>query len=178
MMKNINFIPFIVFLIFFSSCSKQQQKVNTDGQSSTQNVKPEGNTGSSKDQASVVKLWAGQYSFEESAKNVTGEGAQSWSYVIDVKAVDDKTLVANIQVDGFQTMTRLEAEVKATEKSAEFYFNKYGSENVFELYKKGDLLFTMLKNDKNEILTSWEKMKPNVLDNQKSGKVMFKKVLS
>lgn len=175
-MKYTKYFFVVLAAFFFASCSKQEQKINTENQSSTQNVKPEGTTGGSQEQA--VKTWAGQFSFEESAKNVTGQGAQSWSYVIDVKAIDDKTLVANIQVDGFQTMTRIQADVKATEKSAEFYFSKYGAENVFELYKKGDLLFTMVKNDKNEIITNWDKMKPNVLDNQKSGKVMFKKVIS
>lgn len=177
-MKNINYFLVLVSFILFASCSKQEQKVNTDGQSSTQNVKPEGNSSGNQDMTAIVKEWAGQYAFDESAKSVTGDGAQSWSYIINVKAIDDKTLTANIQIDGFQTMTRIEADVKATDKNAEFYFSKYGADNVFELYKKGDLLFSMEKNEKNEIITNWDKMKPNVPDNQKSGKVMFKKVIS
>ncbi len=177
-MKYIKYLFVVLAAFFFSSCSKQEQKINSENQSSTQNVKPEETKGGNQDQTSVVKTWAGQFSFEESVKNATGVGSQSWSYVITIKAIDDRTLTAIIQVDGFQTMTRIEADVKATEKNAEFYFNKYGAENIFELYKKGDLLFTMSINDKNEIITNWDKMKPNVLENQKSGKVMFKKVIS
>ncbi|MBZ0202523.1 MAG: hypothetical protein K8I03_05860 [Ignavibacteria bacterium] len=177
-MNNIKTVVVLVIFFLFSSCSKQEQKINTENQSSTQNVKPEETTGGTQDMNAIVKQWAGQYSFEESAKNVTGQGAQSWNYVVDVKAVDDKTLTAIIQIDGFQTMTRIEAEVKASDKNAAFYFNKYGAENVFEIYKKGDLLFTLVKNDNNEIITNWDRMKPNVLDNQKNGKVMFRKAIS
>ena len=49
---------------------------------------------------------------------------------------------------------------------------------MFELYKKGDRLFTIEANEKGELITNWDKMKPNVIENQKSGKVMFKKIAS
>jgi hypothetical protein len=169
----------IVFaaLLVFASCGKKDEKVNTENQSSTQNVSPESKT-NTQTPADVLNKWVGKYSFEESAKNVTGDGAQTWNYVIDVKAKEDKSLIAEIQVDGFQTMTRLEAEVKPSDKSADFVFSKYMPENMFEIYKKGDKLFTLQLNDKGDIVTNWDKMKPNVLDNQKSGKVMIKKIAS
>lgn len=164
-------------MMLIASCGKKDEKVNTENQSSTQNVSPDGKT-NTQNQPDVLNKWVGKYSFEESAKNVTGDGAQTWNYVIDVKAKDDKSLVAEIQVDGFQTMSRIEAEVKPSEKSADFIFTKYMPENMFEIYKKGDKLFTLQMNDKGEMVTNWDKMKPNVLDNQKSGKVMIKKIAS
>ncbi len=175
-MKNLIILALPAFIFLFSSCGKQDQKVETQNQSSTQNVAP--NNESSVNQSADIKKWLGQYTFEESAKNVTGDGAQTWNYVIDVKAKDDKTLAAEIQVDGFQTMSRINADVKASSKSAEFIFNSYGKDNMFELYKKGDRLFVFELNDKNEIITNWDKMKANVLDNQKNGKVMFKRIAS
>ncbi|MBE2218350.1 MAG: hypothetical protein IAE90_09115 [Ignavibacteria bacterium] len=175
-MKNLIFLSSLAFIFLFSSCGKQDQKVETQNQSSTQNIAPNNET--SVNQSADIKKWIGQYTFEESAKNVTGDGAQSWNYVIDIKAKDDNTLVAEIQVDGFQTMSRINADVKPSTKSAEFIFNSYGKDNMFELYKKGDRLFTFELNDKNEIITNWDKMKANVLDNQKGGKVMFKRIAS
>ena len=174
-MKTIKLIIILAVIVTVASCGKKDEKVNTENHSSTQNVNP---NIENKVNNPDYKRWLGQYAFEESAKNVTGEGAQSWNYVIDVTERDANTVVAVIQIDGFQTMTRLEAEVKPSKDSAEFIFSKYGKDNVFEIYKKGDRLFTFVLDDKNMIITNWDKLKPNVIDNQKSGKVMFKKIAS
>lgn len=170
-LKNLSLIA--LSLVLVSSCSKQEQKVNTDGQSSTQNVVPNSNS-----QKEIINKWTGRYTFDESAPNAAGSGAQSWSYTINVSVKEGDSLFAIIQVDGFQTMTRIEADVRGTDKNADFIFSKYGEENMFELFKKGEKLFSLEINEKNEMITNWDKMKPNVVDNQKSGKVMFKKVIS
>jgi PBP1b-binding outer membrane lipoprotein LpoB len=174
-MKILRFSSIAVIIVFIASCSKQEQKVNTDGQNSTQNIAPNSNSLSQK---VTGYKWIGQYEFDESTPNAAGSGAQSWNYVVTVSAKEDNTLTAYIQIDGFQTMTRIEAEVKATEKNADFIFRKYEAENVFEPYKKGDKLFSLEINDKNDMITNWDMMKPNIVENQKSGKVMFKKVIS
>lgn len=173
-MKNLKL--FFIFAIVFAlaSCGKQDEKMKTENQSSSQNVAPNSQTNKS----DANNKWIGKYSFDESAKNVTGDGAQTWGYVITVKENSDKSLSAEINVDGFQTSTRIAADVKSTDKAAEFVFNKYLPDNMFEPYKKGDKLFTMEMNDKGEIITNWDKMKPNVIENQKSGKVMFKRMAS
>ncbi len=174
-MKILKFCSISVLIFFIASCSKQEQKVNTDGQNSTQNIAPNSNSNSQKE---IDNKWIGQYEFDESAPNATGSGAQSWNYVVTVSFKENNMLSAFIQVDGFQTMTRIEAEVKTTEKNADFIFSKYEAENVFEQYKKGDKLFSLEINDKNDLVTNWGNMKPNIVENQKSGKVMFKKVIS
>ena len=175
-MKTIKFIIILAAIVTLASCGKKEEKVSSENQSSTQNVTSTGESSGTKNVD--LKKWIGQYSFEESAKNVTGDGAQSWNYIIDVKEKDANTLAAEIQVDGFQTMTRINADVKASKDNLEFVFDKYGKDNMFELYKKGDKLFTFVMNDKNEIITNWDKMKPNVIENQTGGKVMFKKIAS
>jgi hypothetical protein len=175
-MKTTKFIILLAVIVTLASCGRKEEKINTENQSSTQNVSPTGESSGTKN--ADTKKWLGQYSFEESAKNVTGDGSQMWNYVIDIKEKDANTIIAEIQVDGFQTMTRIEADVKAGKDNVDFIFNKYGKDNMFELYKKGDKLFTFTLNEKNEIITNWDKMKPNVIENQKSGKVMFKKIAS
>lgn len=167
-MKNLILIALLAFV--FAACGKKDEPVNTQNQSSTQNV--------THNQADINNKWTGVYTFEESAKNITGDGAQSWNYVITVKPREDKSLMAEIQIDGFQTMTRIEADVKADDKKADFIFAKYMPENMFELYKKGDRLFSMEVNAKNEVVTNWDKMKAFVVDNQKNGLVLFKKMSS
>lgn len=167
-MKKLILFTLLVFV--FASCGKKDEPVNTQNQSSTQNVTQQPNN------PDINNKWTGTYTFEESAKNVAGDGAQTWNYVITVKPREDKSLMAEVQVDGFQTMTRLEADVKADDKKAEFIFAKYMPENMFELYKKGERLFTLELNAKNEVVTNWDKMKANVIDNQKGGVVMFKKI--
>ncbi len=164
----------IIVLFFLSGCGKdEKESIKTENQSSTQNVINEQKV---KEQKDINKKWIGQYAFEESAPGVTGESSQSWAYVINISQHNDTLLLAEIQVDGFQTMSRLEAEVKAAGNNAELIFMKYGRDNILEPYKKGDKLLTFELNEKNELLTGWDKMKPNLPANQKSKKVMFKKI--
>jgi hypothetical protein len=167
-----NLAVIILVSIFLCSCGKKDN-IKNENQSSAQNV---ANEQKLNEQKEINKKWTGQYSFEESAPGVTGESSQSWSYSVSVSQANDTLLLAVIKIDGYQTMTRLEAEVKAAGSSAEFIFLKYGKENIFEPYKKGEKLFSFVMNEKNELITNWDKMKPNVISNQTGGKIMFQKV--
>ena len=175
-MRRIKTVLFIAFAALLVSCGKKDEAPRVENQSSTQNVQPNSQSNTSKDIGK--KWWLGRYTFEESAKNVSGEGSQSWSYILDVKPLDDENMIASLQVDGFQTMTRLEAKVNATAMDIEFVFDKYGKDNMFEKYKKGDRLFAMMRNTDNVVMTNWDKLMPNVVTNQESGKVMFRKIAS
>ena len=175
-MKKLKLVLFIVLAAVLVSCGKQDEAPKVENQSSTQNVQPNTQSNTTKDIGK--KWWIGRYTFNESAKNVSGEGAQSWSYILDVKPLDDENMIASLQVDGFQTMTRLEAKVNATAMDIEFIFDKYGKDNMFEKFKKGDRLFAMMRNTDNVVMTLWDKLQPNVITNQESGKVMFKKITS
>jgi Family of unknown function (DUF5991) len=87
-------------------------------------------------------------------------------------------LIAMIQSNGYQTSRDLVATAKIEGSKLLVYFNSYGENNVFETYKKGDLLFTLeqktVKGELN-ILTYWDKFQPVVPKNEKSGKVYFQK---
>ncbi len=178
-MRSIKILIIVLTAGIFFSCGNKDEAPKVENQNSTQNIqqKSEPPVQNNVDN-SGKKWWVGQYSFEESAKNVTGKGAQTWNYVLDVKQFDENTLIATIQIDGFQTMQRLEAKVNATAYDIEFIFDKYGKDNMFEPYKKGDKLFDMMRNTQNEIMTNWDKLKPNVIDNQENGKKMFRKLAS
>lgn len=177
-MKTFKILTVILISGLLFSCGKKDEAPKVENQNSTQNIQPKTDTPVKTNDYNSKKWWIGQYSFEESAKNVTGEGRQSWNYIVEVKEFDANTLVATIQVDGFQTMQRLEAKVNATAYDIEFIFDKYGKDNMFEPYKKGDRLFAMMRNTSDEIMTVWDKLKPNLLVNQKDGMVMFKKLAS
>ena len=175
-MKKLELVLFIVLAAVLVSCGKQDEAPKVENQSSTQNVQPNTQSNTTKDIGK--KWWIGRYTFNESAKNVSGEGAQSWSYILDVKPLDDENMIASLQVDGFQTMTRLEAKVNATAMDIEFIFFFFFKDNMFEKFKKGDRLFAMMRNTDNVVMTLWDKLQPNVVTNQESGKVMFKKITS
>lgn len=175
-MKFIKLFVIIAISGLFFSCGKKEEAPKYENQSSTQNVQPNTQSNTTKDIGK--KWWIGRYAFDESAKNVSGEGAQSWSYILDIKPLDDENLIASLQIDGFQTMTRLEAKVNATAMDIEFIFDKYGKDNMFENYKKGDRLFSMMRNTDYVVMTNWDKLKPNVPANQEGGKVMFRKIAS
>ncbi|HAX47392.1 MAG TPA: hypothetical protein DCX92_00245 [Bacteroidetes bacterium] len=74
-MRSLKIIFFLAVIVMVSSCGKKDEKVNSENQSSTQNVAP--NSQQNTNSGAVNKKWAGQYTFEESAKNVTGDGAQT-----------------------------------------------------------------------------------------------------
>lgn len=177
-MSIVKYISILVFTVFLVSCGKQDEAPKIENQSSTQNIQPQTQTQQDNSPNAGKMWWVGRYTFEESAKNVTGVGAQSWNYIIEVKAIDGNTLVASIMIDGYQTSTRLEAKVNATAMDIEFVFDKYGTDNMFEPYKKGDRLFAMMRNTEGIIMTVWDKLKPNVATNREDGKVMFKKIAS
>ena len=116
--------------------------------------------------SSNPKSWAGSYDFYE----FTPPHA-NWVY--DVRVYEEGGYYyADVNIDGFQTMTRLKAKVQGNSKSIDLVFDSYLPNNMFELYKKGDILFT-LKKEGNMILTYWGKLEAMLSDNQKSGKVYF-----
>lgn len=174
-MSPIKSIFIFMFAVFLISCGKQDEVPKIENQSNTQNIPPQTQSQQDNSQNSGKMWWVGRYTFEESAKNVTGVGAQTWNYIIDVKSIDANTLAAFIVIDGYQTSARLEAKVNATAMDIEFIFDKYGTDNMFEPYKKGDRLFAMMRNTEGVIMTVWDKLQPNISTNKENGKVMFTK---
>lgn len=130
--------------------------------------------------ANAQSEWLGSYQFDEDGGKTAGGTAVFVSHQIDILESDDG-LIAMIQSNGYQTSKDLVATAKISGSKISFYFESYGENNVFETYKKGDLLFSLeRKNEKGKIqlLTYWDKFQPVVPKNEKSGKVYFQKVES
>jgi hypothetical protein len=92
--------------------------------------------------------WLGTYLFEEADGPVTG------TYQLTVKGQ-----TADLDIDGFQTKTRLRADVKAEGPAAVFTFRNYRPTNIGEGFKPGDHLFTLSYQNKT-LLTRWVTLQP------------------
>jgi hypothetical protein len=121
--------------------------------------------------------WLGTYEFGEDGGKTAGGTVIFVMHQVDILESEDG-LIAMIQSNGYQTSRDLVATAKIEGSKLLVYFNSYGENNVFETYKKGDLLFTLeqktVKGELN-ILTYWDKFQPVVPKNEKSGKVYFQK---
>jgi len=118
--------------------------------------------------------WTGFYEFMEDGGKTAGGSAIIINHSIEIRESADG-LMAIVQSNGFQTSVNLICTAKTENNKLMIYFADYGEDNMFESYKEGDLLLTLEKNNKNEILTHWGKFQPSVDKNEKSGKVYFKK---
>lgn len=108
----------------------------------------------------AAPTWDGTYTFDQAAGEVTG------AYVLQVKGRG-----ADLDVDGFQTMIRLHADVEAHGDQAEFRFSNYRPENVGNTFKPGQLLFTLMRRGKG-LETRWHELQPLLRPSRQEG---FKK---
>jgi hypothetical protein len=122
--------------------------------------------------------WIGSYEFHENGGKTAGGSVILVSHEINVIDSGDG-LTATIQSNGYQTSTDLVCTAKIEGSKLLIYFQNYGEDNMFESYRKGDLLLTLeRKAGKGEplILTHWGKFTPSVPKNEKTGKVYFEPV--
>lgn len=127
--------------------------------------------------ANAQTEWLGSYVFDEDGGRTTGGTAIFVSHQIDIRESDDG-LLAMVQSNGYQTSKDLICTAKAEGAKLLIYFDSYGENNMFEPYKKGDLLLTLERKsvkNKPEILTFWGKFTPVITKNEKNGKVYFTK---
>lgn len=167
MLKLIN-LSQTILLLFLYSCGREEHQSQTQTNENFQNAETKINILTE----TYIQKWRGKYIFTESAEGLTKDISQSWEWTVTI----DSSSRAKIEVDGFQTMIRIEADLKVNDQAVEFIFSKYMPDNMFELYKKGDKLFSFQINNKGEMVTNWDKMQPNVLKNRINGKVMFRKI--
>ncbi|MBI2642509.1 MAG: hypothetical protein HYW97_01570 [Candidatus Wildermuthbacteria bacterium] len=119
-----------------------------------------------KEKASVVN-WAGVYEYSEFAPP-----NQTWVYTLKIYK-EDSIRKANLDIDGFQTLTRLQAVAKEQDGKLDIIFDSYRPENIGEPYQKGDLLFSLKKVSGDEYQILWNKMRSNLLE---PGDAKFKEV--
>lgn len=96
-----------------------------------------------------------------------------WLYEINIYEKSEN-IFADIKIDGFQTQKRIRAKVVESDNKLNFIFSSYLPDNVYEIYKEGEVLFTFEKKEA-EIITIWGEMSPMVLDNNDHG-VYFRKI--
>ncbi|KZE79421.1 DUF5991 domain-containing protein [Paenibacillus elgii] len=116
--------------------------------------------------SSPLESWVGEYEFSEYAPP-----DQNRFYRISIYK-EDKSYYATIDIDGFQTMERLQAQVEGDGKAIKIIFNKYLPDNLWEPYSPGDVLLRLEKTD-SALNTFWEKIHPMLKDDRESGKTYF-----
>lgn len=125
---------------------------------------PKDNT--TKKSSSILESWLGEYKFSEYAPS-----NQNMFYRISISKVNN-SYYAQISIDGFQTIERLQAKVSGDENSIQLIFEKYLPDNQFETYAEGDILLSFQK-ENFKLYTSWGKIQPMLDSNNKSSEVYF-----
>lgn len=121
--------------------------------------------------------WVGNYEFSEDGGRNAGGTAIFIQHDIEIVSGDDG-LIAFVKSNGYQTSKDLVCTAKIEGGRLNIYFESYGEDNVFESYKKGDLLLGLeRKTDKGNtvLLTHWGKFTPIISKKDKFGKTYFTK---
>lgn len=112
--------------------------------------------------------WEGKYQFDETATNPNGL-QNVWSYKLNIYKEAGK-LKAHLNVDGYQTMTDINASVNVIGSKIEIVFDSYGPDNRFTPYKKGDVLFTLtpaeITDDPTDLGINWNEIQPQLVENK------------
>ena len=116
--------------------------------------------------------WVGRWQFEEVWPDTSGSMHNGMSYSLTLKS-DKEGYRVDIDIDGFQTMERIQANGLMKDKVLEIQFQRLRPGHAGVEYKQGDLLLRLV--DLNgKITTEWGAIKP-VLDGNKKPGVYFKK---
>lgn len=107
--------------------------------------------------------WYGKYEFGEVASSNPGGGSvQSWQYNLSISSSNGASRwIVGLDVDGFQTMTRINATANNVGNSLDIIFDSNEPNTTLGGYKKGDVLFTLTPATTG-LLIQWKKMQPNV----------------
>jgi hypothetical protein len=115
------------------------------------------------------KHWTGDYRWDEV---VPDSPSVMWQYRIHVYEAD-KTLVADINVDGFQTKMRLQATCQPHGDKLALRFDRYREGLNDGNFKRGQTLLTWhQKGDR--LVTDWVELLPQMRDNRHRGEYFEK----
>ena len=103
--------------------------------------------------ADPLDTWIGTYSFGEYGPP---DSLIVMEYEIQIYRENDGYF-ATIEIDGYQTMTRIKAKVIGNHNSIDFIFEEYLPDNMFEPYSNGDKLMSFERKD-GGFITNWHKM--------------------
>ncbi|MEX0930234.1 MAG: DUF5991 domain-containing protein [Candidatus Paceibacterota bacterium] len=103
--------------------------------------------------------WDGSYSFSEVADGGPGS-VQSWTYELTVVEVAGEWQ-AQLSIDGFQTLTRINATAIVSQNSMDVVFDSFAPENGnLRNLVQGDVLFTLHPTSEG-LRIEWKKLQPN-----------------
>lgn len=118
--------------------------------------------------------WTGSYEYGEAIPpSDSGIPGAAWSYNLDISQ-EDSGLVASLDIDGFQTLTRIEAIAEENNGMLDIVFDSYGPENIGASFHRGDVLFSLKKITDDAYLIIWSEMQPFV-ESDKNSNNEFKK---
>ncbi len=121
--------------------------------------------------SSLPKILKGTYDFGEST-NAAGFAPQIWQYTLNIKN-DGGVGPITLNVDGHMMLTRINAHgVLGKEGEIDIVFDSYGPENMYNEYKKGDVLFSLSPSRTNPVI-HWKRMLPQ-LDSSIEGSTFVK----
>jgi hypothetical protein len=124
--------------------------------------------------------WVGRYEFSEDGGKNAGGTAIFIQHDLDI-VEGDGGLIAFLKSNGYQTSKDLICTAKIENGRLNLYFESYGEDNVFEPYKKGDLLLGLerrTEKDKSPLITHWGKFTAMIAKNEKSGRSYFEKLIT
>ena len=81
-------------------------------------------------------------------------------YTLDIFKEND-AYFAYINIDGFQTLTRIKAKILQKDSMLSVVFDSYLPNNMYSIYKNGDVLFNLDTTNTDKMKISWNIMKPS-----------------
>lgn len=105
--------------------------------------------------------WTGTYEYGEFASSSFGSN-QVWDYKLKIYK-EGEQLKAQLDIDGFQTLTRIQAIARELNGNLDIIFENYRPENIGGAYQKGNLLFSLEKTSDIQYKIIWNKLKSNLI---------------
>ena len=170
-------ILMVLCILFATDTIKFNYKIKDVNKKNNTEVE-KSNDESTKDYCEKI---VGDYIFEEEIDN-SGDinGITSASYIYNLSVNNDENeCKAVLEVNGFQTYSKIDLKIEYKKEKYNFLFDKYSDENAIqydydESYNAGDILFS-LYNKNNQLYTSWGNYMPKVESN-KGDNIYFKKL--
>lgn len=121
-----------------------------------------------------IKYWLGNWEFTECWQGVNKIEHPCIIYELHISQAGDQT-IADLDLDGFQTMSRIRGAVERTTNGVRITFAGIREPGSFDnTYNAGDVLFELSRKN-GRVLTTWKNMTPELDKNKRTG-VHFVKV--
>lgn len=148
---------------FYTNSYQKNEQSNVENNIETSTSTPEQPNSASKEskkEVAQVTDYSGFYVFSESGgKTLNGAAEMMIIYTLDISK-ENNEYVAYLNIDGYQTMKRIKAQIKQEGNDLSVLFENYLPGNIGELYQKGNLLFKLDGTNKDKMKTSWYSIEP------------------